>query len=144
MTDHPSVAQLPLFPEPLLPPKTTRKKPSLHTYWRNTQDLPALVRDSPTILRALELFGPLDWDGFPDRELQRNWGQSTLPYSALVVAELIRLNEDLASTKKLRRFLKEHPGFIWLLGFPLVPAPNHPLGFNPRARGKDHSGLAPQ
>jgi hypothetical protein len=105
----------------------------LHTYWRNTQDLPALVRDSPTILRALELFGPLDWDGFPDRELQRNWGQSTLPYSALVVAELIRLNEDLASTKKLRRFLKEHPGFIWLLGFPLVPAPNHPLGFNPRA-----------
>lgn len=133
MTDHPSVAQLPLFPEPLLPPKTTRKKPSLHTYWRNTQDLPALVRDSPTILRALELFGPLDWDGFPDRELQRNWGQSTLPYSALVVAELIRLNEDLASTKKLRRFLKEHPGFIWLLGFPLVPAPNHPLGFNPRA-----------
>ncbi len=133
MTDHPSVAQLPLFPEPLLPPKTTRNRPSLHTFWRCAQDLPAFVRDSPTILRTLELFGPLDWDGFPDRDLQRNWGQPTLPYSALVVAELIRLNEDLASTKKLRRFLKEHPGFIWLLGFPLVPAPNHPLGFNPRA-----------
>jgi hypothetical protein len=133
MTDHPSVAQLPLFPEPLLPPKTTRKKPSLHTYWRGAQDLPAFVRDSPTILRTLQLFGPLDWDGFPERDLQRNWGQPTLPYSALVVAELIRLNEDLTSTRKLRRFLKEHPGFIWLLGFPLVPAPNHPLGFNPRA-----------
>ncbi len=133
MTDHPSVAQLSLFPESLLPPKTPRKKPSLHTYWRSVQVLPVFVRDSPTILRTLELFGPLDWDGFPDRDLQRNWGQPTLPYSALVVAELIRLNENLASTKHLRRFIKEHPGFIWLLGFPLVPAPNHPLGFNPRA-----------
>jgi len=133
MTDQSSVAQLPLFPETLLPPKTPRKWPSLHTYWCHTPDLPAFVRDSPTIMRLLELLGPLDWDGFPDRNLQRNWGQPTLPYAALVAAELIRLNEDLASTKKLRRFLKEHPGFIWLLGFPLVPAPNHPLGFNPRA-----------
>jgi hypothetical protein len=81
----------------------------------------------------LELFGPLDWDGFPERNLQRNWGQPTLPYAALVAAELIRLNEGLSSTKKLRRFLKEHSGFIWLLGFSLVPAPNHPLGFNPQA-----------
>lgn len=133
MTDLPNVTQLLLFSEPLLPPKTTRKRPSWHTFWRFAQDLPAFVRDSPTILRSLDLFGPLDWDGFPERDLQRNGGQPTLPYSALVVAELIRLNEDLASTKKLRRFLKEHPGFIWLLGFPLVPAPNHPLGFNPRA-----------
>ncbi len=133
MTDHLSVAQLPLFPETLLPPKTPRKWPSLHTYWRHSQDLPVFVRDSPTILRSLELLGPLDWDGFPDRNLQRNWGQPTLPYSALVAAELIRLNEDLPSTKKLRRCLKEHPGFIWLLGFPLVPAPNQPLGFNPQA-----------
>jgi Transposase DDE domain len=133
MTDQSSVAQLPLFPETLLPPKTPRKWPSLHTYWRHAPDLPAFVRDSPTIMRVLELLGPLDWDGFPDRNLQRNWGQPTLPYAGLVAAELIRLNEDLASTRKLRRFLKEHPGFIWLLGFPLVPAPNHPLGFNPQA-----------
>lgn len=133
MSDGPSVAQLPLFPEALLPPKTSRKWPSLHTSWRHAQDLPGFVRDAPTIMRILELLGPLDWDGFPERNLQRNWGQPTLPYSALVAAELIRLNEDLASTQKLRRFLKEHPGFIWLLGFPLVPAPNHPLGFNPQA-----------
>ncbi len=133
MTDQPSVAQLPLFPETLLPPKTSRKWPSLHTFWRPAQPLPAFVRDSPTVMRVLELLGPLDWDSFPDRDLQRNWGQATLPYAALVAAELIRLNEDLASTKKLRRFLKEHPGFIWLLGVPRVPAPNHPLGFNPQA-----------
>lgn len=133
MTDLPSVTQLPLFPESLLPSKAPRKRPSLHTYWRSPQDLPAFVRDSPTIVRLMDVLGPLDWDHFPDRDLQRNWGQPTLPYSALVIAELIRLNENLGSTRHLRRFLNEHPGFIWLLGFPLVPALNHPLGFNPRA-----------
>jgi hypothetical protein len=130
MTDQPSVAQLPLFPETLLPPKTLVKPPSLHTYWRHPLDLPACVSESLTILRCLELFGPLDWDGCPERNLQRNWGQPTLPYTALIAAELIKLNESLPSTQKLRRFLGEHPGFIWLLGFPLVPAPNHPLSFN--------------
>jgi hypothetical protein len=88
------------------------------------------VSESLTILRCLELFGPLDWDGVPERNLQRNWGQPTLPYTALIAAELIKLNESLPSTHKLRRFLSEHPGFIWLLGFPLVLAPNHPLSFN--------------
>ena len=133
MTDAFSVAQLPLFPETLLPPKTPRKWPSLHSFWRRHPNLPAFVRDSLTIPRILELVGPLDWDHLHDRDLHRNWGQPTLPYAALIAAELIRLHEDLTSTKKLRRFLKEHPGFIWLLGFPRVPAPNHALGFNPQA-----------
>ena len=34
---------------------------------------------------------------------------------------------------RLHRFLLEHPSLVWLLGFPLVPAPNPPLGFNARA-----------
>jgi len=133
MTDPSSVAQLPLFPETLLPPKTPVKPPSLHTYWCHPLDLPACVSESLTILRCLELFGPLDWDGVPERNLQRNWGQVSIPYTALIGAELIKLNESLPSTQKLRRFLGEHPGFIWLLGFPLVPAPNQPLGFNAQA-----------
>lgn len=130
MTDQSSIAQLPLFPETLLPPKTSTKPPSLHTYGLHAHTLPPGVSDSPTILRCLELLGPLDWDGVPERDLQRNWGQSTIPYTALIAAEIIKLNESLPSTYKLKRFLWEHPGFISLLGFPLVPAPNHPLGFN--------------
>jgi len=35
--------------------------------------------------------------------------------------------------EKLRRFLLEHPGFIWLLGFPVSLAPEWPLGINPPA-----------
>jgi hypothetical protein len=65
--------------------------------------------------------------------LQRHWGQVSIPYAALVAAELIRLNESLPSAKRLHQFLLEHPGFIWLLGFPLVPAPDTDLGFNTRA-----------
>jgi hypothetical protein len=133
MIDQSRVTQLPLFPETLLPPKTSTKPPSLHTYWLHAYAWPPGVSDSLTILRCLELFGPLDWDGVPERNLQRNWGQVSIPYTALIAAELIKLNESLPSTQKLKRFLLEHPGFIWLLGFPLVPAPNQPLGFNAQA-----------
>jgi hypothetical protein len=130
MTLPSDIVQIPLFPESLLPPKTSTKPPSLHTYWLHARALPPGVSDSLTILRCLDLLGPLDWDGVPERDLQRNWGQFSIPYTALIAAELIKLNEDLPSTFKLKRFLWEHPGFISLLGFPLVPAPNHPLGFN--------------
>jgi hypothetical protein len=115
MSDQPCVAQLPLFPETLLPPQTAIKPPSLHIYWLHAHALPPSVSDSPTILRCLELLGPLDWDGVPERNLRRNWGQFTIPYTALIAAELIKLNESLPSTYKLKRFLLEHPGFISLL-----------------------------
>ena len=51
----------------------------------------------------------------------------------MATAELIKLNEGLASMGDLHRHLIEHPGFIPLLGSPLALAPNHPLGFNARA-----------
>ena len=130
MIDQPRVTQLSLFPETLLPPKTATKPPSLHTCWLHARNVPAGVSESLTILRCLELFGPLDWDGVPERNLQRNWGQVSIPHTALIAAELVKLNESLPSTQKLKRFLLEHPGFIALLCFPLVPAPNHPLGLN--------------
>ena len=130
MIDPTRVAQLLLFPETLLPPKTATKPPSLHTCWLHSRDLPAGVSESLTIRRCLDLLGPLDWDGVPERNLLRNWGQVSIPHTALIAAELIKLNESLPSTHKLKRFLVEHPGFISLLELPLVPAPNHPLGFN--------------
>jgi hypothetical protein len=95
--------------------------------------LPGFVANCPTSLRLLELLGPLHWGAFPERNLQRNWGQITIPYRALAAAELIKLNEGLASFGQLKTFLIEHPGLVWLLGFPLQPAPNHLLGFNARA-----------
>jgi len=92
-------------------------------------------------MRNLELLGPLDWTNFPERNLERDWGQSQIPFAALAAAELIKLNDGRSSWGDLRRYLVEHPGFIWLLGFPLVPAPNHPLGFNAQASLPTHRHL---
>jgi hypothetical protein len=81
-------------------------------------------------MRCLELLSPLDWEHFPERDLRRNWGQAAIPYAARAAAELIRLNEGLPSMGHLWRLLLEHPGFIWLLGFPVQPAAEMPLGFD--------------
>jgi hypothetical protein len=130
MTDELMVTQLSLLPDSLLPPKKSRKWPDLNTFWRQPERLPVFVCTSPTVMRCLELLGPLDWSRFPERDLERNWGHSQIPYAALAAAELLKLNEGLKSLGHLHLFLSEHPGFIWLLGFPLQPAPRHPLGFN--------------
>jgi hypothetical protein len=141
MADELIVAQLPLIPENLLPPKLTRKWPDLRTFWRQPARLPDFVQASPAVMRNLELLGPLDWANFPERNLERQWGQSQIPFAALVAAELIKLNDGRSSWADLRRYLVEHPGFIWLLGFPLVPAPNAPLGFNGQASLPTHRHL---
>ena len=112
MTDVSIVTQLPLWSFPLSRSKTPEKQPDLHTLWQSPEHLPTCVTASPTIMRCFELLAPLDWGHFPERNLQRNWGQLTIPYAALAAAELIRLNEALPSLKRLRRFLSEQPGFI--------------------------------
>jgi hypothetical protein len=133
MADIPILSQLPLLPEDRWPPKKAENKPNLHTYWQQLHRLPTGAGDNPTIQRYLDLLGPLDWGRFPERDLKRDWGQPQIPYAALAAAELIRLEQGLRSAADLSLCLREHPGFIPLLGFPLVPAPNHPLGFNARA-----------
>jgi len=51
-----------------------------------------------------------------------------------VVIPAFKPNEDLVSMGDcLHRYLVEHPAFIWLLGFPLVPSSQHAWGFEPPA-----------
>ena len=129
MTDYPIVTQLPLWMFSLGSSQTPEKQPDLHTLWQYPEHLPGCVTASPTIMRCFELLSPLDWAHFPERNLQRNWGQTTIPYAALAAAELIRLNEALPSMGHLRRYLIEHPGFIWLLGFPVQLDPAQVCGY---------------
>ena len=130
MTDVSIVTQLPLWTFALNSSKTPEKWPDLHTLWQFPEHLPPYICLSPTLLRYLDLLGPLDWGHLPERNLTRPWGRVTIPDAALAMAELIRLNEGLPSRGHLRRYLIEQPGFIALLGFPLRPAPDFPLGFN--------------
>jgi hypothetical protein len=133
MTDVSIVTQLPLWTFSFGSRQTPEKQPDLHTLWQFSQAWPEYARESPTIRRCVELLAPLDWAHLPERNLFRNWGQPSIPYATWCAVELIRLNEHLPSLNAVHRLLIEHPGFISLLGFPLVSAPESPLGFNPLA-----------
>lgn len=93
---------------------------NMHWLWLHPDRLPHFVTDSPTAQRTLELLGPLDWSALPERNLVRNWGQTTVPYTAFAAAYLIKLNEGLRSMGDLRQYLVEHPAIFWLCGFPLA------------------------
>jgi hypothetical protein len=84
-------------------------------------------------MRILDLLGPLPWHRFPERDLERNWGQTTIPYAAFTAACLLHLNEHLVHMSDLREYLIEHPAFIYLFGFPLVPDRFSFYGFDPEA-----------
>jgi hypothetical protein len=110
-----------------------RKRPNLHAAWSQPESLPGFVRDCPAAIRLLDLIGPLAWHQFPERNLMRDWGRITIPYTAFSAACLWKLNEDLVSMDDLHRYLVEHPAFIWLLGFPLTCSLKFPCGFDPSA-----------
>lgn len=105
----------------------------LHTAFLHPERLPRFVTDCAPAMRILALLGVLPWASFPERNLLRFWGQTTIPYTAFSAACLLKLNEKLVSMDDLRQYLLEHPAFIWLLGFPLVPSTRHACGFDPAA-----------
>lgn len=109
------------------------KRIDLHTAYQNRIQLPQFVQRSPTAQRYLELLGPLAWDRLPERNLERNWGQPTIPYTAFIPACLLKLNEGQDSMSKLRLFLVEHPEVVWLFGFPLAVSTPGVSGFDASA-----------
>jgi hypothetical protein len=75
------------------------------------------VNEIPEVQRCLNLLGPLAWDNFPERDLQRNWGQECTPYAAFAAACLWKLDQQMPSLAHLYSYLCEHPALTWLLGF---------------------------
>jgi len=110
-----------------------RQRPTLQEAFHDPAHLPKFVRGCPAAMRLLDLLGPLHWADFPERNLQRNWGQPAIPFAAFSAACLLKLHEHLVSMGDLRQYLLEHPAFIWLLGFPLVTSRRHRCGFDPDA-----------
>jgi hypothetical protein len=108
-------------------------RPDLHSAWLRQEQLPAFVQKSPVAKRYLELLGPLSWDHLPERNLRRNWGQTTIPFASFIEAYLIKLNEGKDSVGDLRLYLTENPELIWLLGFSLAVSNPAGLGLDIRA-----------
>jgi hypothetical protein len=130
------LTQLSLWPDGALPTSPPTKtgssctSPTLHDHWLHQEQLPPSITDSPTILRILNLLGPLHWERLPERDLKSTFRFPPVPYAALVAAALIRLNESIPSLKRLHRFLNEHPGFISLLRFPGRADPKSSFSFS--------------
>lgn len=98
-----------------------------------TPDLSPLpfVTACPVAQKYTTLLAPLDWAHFPERSTDRPWpGPRPQPRAPFVAAYLVKLHEQRRSMGDLRAFLLEHPALVWLLGFPLVPDPAAPYGFD--------------
>ena len=111
----------------------TPQLPDLHTLWLHPERLPKYASETPVVKRLLDLLGPLDWQHFPERNLQRRWSQPAVSYAAFAGAMLVKLNEGLDSMGDLHQYLVEHPAFIPLLGFSAVRSRAHPYGLDPNA-----------
>ena len=86
MTDTPIVTQLPLWNFAPKLQKSSKKQADLNTLWLFPQHVPEWITNSPTVMRCWELLAPLDWAHLPERNLQRYWGQVSIPYAAFVAA----------------------------------------------------------
>lgn len=115
MADTPIVAQFARLRRWLLAKQTATY--DLHYFWQHPSAAPRSIADSATAMRLLALFGPLDWSHLPERDLQRNWGHLTVPYTAFILACLIKISEGKGSMGKLRQYLVENPELVWLCGF---------------------------
>jgi hypothetical protein len=81
-------------------------------------------------MRYLHLLGLLDWERFPERDLETDWGTPAIPFASFAAACLVKLDQRIVYMSRLHRYLTEHPALTWLLGFPLVPSRHSPWGFD--------------
>jgi hypothetical protein len=89
----------------------------LHNLYLHPGRLPRVVQNSPEAMRCLNLLGPLRWDCFPERDLQRNYGYPSTPYAALAAACFLKLELGIGTFSRLASWLRENTSIAWLLGF---------------------------
>lgn len=103
---------------------------NLSTLARNRAQLPLMIQESAVAMRYLSLLGPLDWEHFPERDLDRNWGIPAVPYAPFVAACLVKVDHQFRYMSRLRTYLVEHPALVWILGFPLTASETSVWGFD--------------
>jgi hypothetical protein len=113
-----------------LAPSNHHKRASLHPFGQNLNHLPSFVRESAVAMRYLRLLRPLDWEHFPERDLETDWGIPAVPFASFTAACLVKLDQQLVYMSHLRQYLVDHPALVWVLGFPLVPSSHYPWGFD--------------
>lgn len=66
-------------------------------------------------------------------EIKEVENRGTIPRSAYVGAYLVKIDQEISTMGKLRRFLLDHPALIWALGFPLEGEKRLSGRFDPEA-----------
>lgn len=106
------------------------ERPNLSMLARDGAHLPLMIQESAVAMRYLRLLGPLDWEHFPERDLDRNWGIPAVPYAPFVAACLVKVDHQFRYMSRLRAYLVEHPALVWVLGFPLIASSASVWGFD--------------
>jgi hypothetical protein len=92
---------------------------------------PRYVRQCPITQRTIAQLRLLEWQPLPVTLADRKQGERLIPLTAYIGAYLVRLEQQLATFGALRRFLADHPGLMWALGFPQTGAGGRQHRFDP-------------
>lgn len=84
--------------------------------------LPRFVRKCPVAQRYHRLLSGIDWNAFPERDLNPQGRHAPTPYRPFVAACLVKLDQNKSSMGKLHTYLLEHPALMYLLDFPVGKA----------------------
>lgn len=92
---------------------------------------PRYVRNCPVTQRIIGQLRLLEWDQLPATLVDRKQGERLVPLAAYIGAYLVRLDYQLPTFGALCRFLADHPGLLWALGFPATGYGGKHKPFNP-------------
>lgn len=92
---------------------------------------PRYVRRCPVTQKFVAQLRLLEWEQLPATLADRKQGERLVPLAAYVGAYLVRLEQQLPTFGALRRFLCDHPGLMWALGFPATGNGRRNTPFDP-------------
>jgi hypothetical protein len=101
----------------ILSPFHRSKQQTLDHFYLHPEQCPKRVRESAEAMHCLQLIGPLGWEAFPDRDLQRRYGQAAVSYAAVAAACLLKLEHKIGTFADLTTWLGKNPSICWLLGW---------------------------
>lgn len=94
---------------------------------------PRYVRRCQVAQRYAKLLRLVNWTSVVSATRRRSFGRQPISVAAYMGAYLIKLDQELTTMGKLRRFLVSHPSLVWGLGFPLVRSQEKPHRFDAEA-----------
>src|SRR6266571_8669355 len=95
------------------------------------QTLTLMLEHDPVVQRYRAFFALFEWRVVPEPPLDPSQpGKRPHPQRAYIKALLLKVEEDLTTCTRLRRFLVEHPRLLLELGFRPIPDVSQPYGFD--------------